>query len=247
MYIDSYETNSILKYCTDYYLKLRNIQNFKNYFDIYISNNILDDYNTIKHTNVLSDNDYSGLTIPPCNDSDKIIILISENNISPDFIFHELCHMEDMVLFAYKFCNNYLQKIQKHKSYQLFIYWTEFHATLITIPNSILFVEIINYTVEQSYIVLCDMIRNRLYNKFLNDIIDIPVTDIKMKNIMWYLAKIIVCNLYDNTNSYNISSIIIARYPFIIDLYNCMKTMLTFDGFVYNLYRLEELIDSIVL
>lgn len=246
MYTGSYETDVLLKYITNYYLKERHIESYIDYFDILITNDIIHDYNDINHTQFKNINSYSGLVIPPKSNKDKIIILISENHISPDFLFHELCHMEDMVLFAQKFCDNNLHMISKHKYYQLFIYWTEFHAALVSIPNSILFTESINSTLEKSYITLANDIRNRLYNKFLHDIID-DTSNVRTRDIMWFLGKITVCNLYDNMNSYSIDQIIIERYPFIIDLYNCMKTMLTFDGFVYNFYRLENLVSSIAL
>lgn len=51
-------------------------------------------------------------------------------------------------------------------------------------------------------------------------------------DIMWYLREIVVCNLYDRNNKYNIDTRVISEYPFVINLSDILKNCLEVKAFV---------------
>lgn len=210
--------------------------NMMHYFEINITNNLIEDANKFLDRNKLEfDNNYAGITILPHNKKDKIQILISEDSCSPDIILHELSHMYDFVLFSNRFCGGKLHNIQKHKYYLTVVYWSEFHAKQIDIPYLHMLLDIYNGVQQEK--LLFDFKNNiktffySEYNKkFLNK------KNPTIKDTMWYLGELFVCNLYDENNTYKIPHEIVENHKLeIIKLYELVAKYSTFEAFANNI------------
>lgn len=213
------------------------------YFNLSISTNIADD--CIKYDKTLKpnpNNEYAGLVILPCDPKGKIQVLISENSCDPQTILHELTHMYDFVLFSIYFCNENLHKVKQHEYYQTLVDWSEFHAKLIDIPYSYLLLDIAHNVPEDKYFsYLSNQIQTYLYQyctkKFINK------QNVDIKDILWYLGELAVCNLYDKNNTYNIPENIIHDYgQWILQLYTLFFQCQSFDDFANNVEAFRTLL-----
>lgn len=214
------------------------------YFNINISNNIVEDYTLFDNTYKPSINkNYAGLTILPHKHKGKIQILISEKYCTPDIVLHELTHMYDFVLFSYYFCKGNLYKVRKHKYYQTLIYWSEFHVKQVDIPYLHLLLDICGNIPKEKWLLdFKKQIKTFFYpeynKKFANK------SNPQIRDIMWYFGEIVVCNLYDENNTYNIPQEILADYDLkFLNLYTTVINCITFDDFVTNVNELYSLFD----
>lgn len=238
MITSSYYDNELLKCVTDFYLMQIGKPNLINFFNIYYTNNIMEDiklFNNGKTASVLVD----GVTILPNSKRDIITILINEDvqkELQPQYIIHELCHMYDFILFANQYCDNKLHRIRKHKYLSTLLSWSEFHVQLYVMPYYYAFLTYlsmgkINYINKFQQEI--DTIYYKGYtSKLLNK------RDVSIVDIMYYLGEITMCNQNDKNKHYNIDNEIIDKYPFIDNLYYTLEACLTFESFCDNLQTL---------
>lgn len=233
MIVGSYDNNDLLKFVIDFYMSNISKYNFLPYFNAVITNDIMYDYKKYKHDKLLSI-EVAGLAILPENQNEKITILFSKNDLSLDIILHELTHAYDFMEFSKIYCNSKLHEVEKHHLFQTFVYWSEFHVKLYDIPYSyILFNSLKNNTNNVIYDFAKD-IASIYYHKFTEKFINKIPYKICLRDIMWYLGEIVVCNLYDVNNEYNIDSNIISEYPFVTTLYDVLKNCLDIQAFCYQ-------------
>lgn len=227
---DSILQNTIL-FFTHYVIKC----DLTSYFEIDITDNILVDYLFFtKSKKPIVGNECAGTTIPPYKRNGKIQILISQNYCTPDVILHELAHMYDFVLFSRYFCNNKLHKVLKHKYFQTFVYWTEFHVKQIDIPYLHLLLDMYNNVSKEKYLLnFKSQIKTFYYPKYNEKFLS--KVNIEIRDVMWYLGELLVCNIYDENNTYSISQEILNIYGSeIIELYNLTNKCSTFEDYVIN-------------
>lgn len=206
------------------------------YFEINVSDNIEEDYTKFDNTcRPSADNNYAGFTILPNSPQEKIQILISENLYAPDVVLHELTHMYDFVLFSHYFCKDKLYEIKSNKYYQILIYWSEFHVKQVDIPYTHLLIDAYSNTSKENLLHhFKSQIKTFYYpkynSKFLNK------TNPIIRDIMWYLGELYVCNTYDENNTYSISQDILNIYGSeIIKLNNLVLKCPTFLDFASNI------------
>jgi len=237
-----HKQNLMIDFVTTFFMNNIAGVDLTKYFNINISTNITTDYFLYDENYKLKvDDSISGLTMLPDRTDKKIQILISENACTPAIILHELTHMYDFILFAKEFCNGEILEIKNNKYYQTVIFWSEFHVKQIDIPYLQLFLDEINNIPKEQY--LCDFkkqIKIFFYpeytKKFLNK------SNPRMRDIMWYLGEMVVCNLYDDENTYNIPEDIITIYgEKILELYQTLSNCLTFPQFAENIEVVHNL------
>lgn len=205
------------------------------YFEIHISTDIVKDCIAIDTSiDFELTNNYAGMTILPYNSAEKIQILISDKNCTPDNIIHELMHMYDIILFSRHFCENKLYEVRNHKYYLTFIYWSEFHVKQVEIPYMFVFLSIINETtVDKELLDFKKNIKGFYYPKYNQKLIkkDKPA----VRDIMWYLGELYVCKVYDSDNEYYISQEVLEVFGYkISELYDIVMRCLDFDGYIDN-------------
>lgn len=231
MIIEDDKKNNIINMTVQFFMEYVVKFNLKHYFKINISNNIAEDYMLFDKKYKPESNDYAGLTILPDNEESVIQILVSENTCMPDIILHELSYMYDFILFASYFCRNKLYKVKNHKYYQTFVYWSEFHVKQIDIPYSMLFLDMCNNIPKENLLLdfkskIKDFYYPRFNEKFVNK------KNIQIRDVMWYIGEILVCNLYDENNTYTIPQEIIELCDFdIILLYHIFENYPDFESF----------------
>lgn len=203
------------------------------YFNINISNNITDDLSEYEKKCIPNENsNYAGLTILPYKEHEKIQILISENACTVDVVLHELTHMHDFILFSKYFCDNKLYRIREHKYFQTLIYWSEFHVKQIDIPYLHLFIDLYNNIPNDKLLYdFTSQIKTFFYKEYTKKLLS--KTNLTIRDIMWYLGELYVCNLYDKNNTYSISQEMIDIYGIkIIELNNLLVKAPDFQSFV---------------
>lgn len=179
-------------------------EDLSNYFDIYMTDNISKDYSLFDTSLVLDDSlDAAGVTILPSESSSKITILISNTVTEPATILHELTHMHDMVLFSNELCNCDLSQVKKHMYYQTFINWSEFHVKQIDIPYMHLILDIIDGKTDNFLETFKSQIKTFYFPGYTQKFIS-KKDNLNMRDVMWYLGELTVCNLYDKENNYKI-------------------------------------------
>lgn len=210
------------------------------YFHINISNDIMHDISFYEKDYVPNkDSILGGITILPYDKNEKIQILISENDFIIDIVLHELAHMSDFVLFSKYFCNSQLNQVRQHEYYQTFIHWSEFHVKQIDIPYMHLYLDLCMEVPQEQWLnMFTSDIKTFFYDgytkKFLNK------RDIAVRDIMWYLGELYVCNLYDNNNMYPIPQDVIDVYDNeIIELNDILLKCPNFDDFSKNAIHLH--------
>ena len=224
-----------INYVTIFFMNNISHYDLTPYFNIVISSNVIDDY--IKYDKPHKHNpdfEYDGLTILPCNPQGKIQILISENSCIPITTLHELTHMYDFVSFSNRFCNGELHNVKQHKYYQVLVYWSEFHAKLVDIPYCQKIIDTFkNVSDDKILYDFTSQINSFYYPGYTKKFLD--KQNVGIKDIMWYLGELVVCNLYDKNNTYYLpESIISVCSPQILQLYDLVSHCLTFDDFANN-------------
>lgn len=239
MIIESETNDKIINFVTQLFENTISHQDLRSYYEIGISNDITKDV-LLFDKNVKSNNEFAGFTILPSTEFDKIQILISYKSITPDVIAHELAHMYDMVLFAKYFCNSNLYKIKESKYFQTFIYWTEFHVKQVDIPITQVCYDILEYTAKNDW--LNDFkiqISNYFYPQYTQKFL--AKNEVEMRDIMWYLGEIAVCNLYDDNNTYEIPQDVIDIYgERLLQLNQHLLNCINFEGFAENITSLHQ-------
>lgn len=218
------------------------LRNLDLYFDIHLSKNITHDILSLDSSfKIQNESELAGINILPSKDHQKIQVIISEQECGIDVILHELTHMFDMVLFSEQFCNGKLYEIKNHKYYQTFIYWSEFHVKQIDIPYTQLLLEIYSNIPKESWLVnFKKQIKTFFYpeynKKFANKL------NPRMRDVMWYFGEIVVCNLYDENNTYIIPQEILVKYESkFLELYTAFINCISFNDFVANVSELHRL------
>lgn len=212
------------------------------YFEINISNDIYTDILILnKKLKTKYDNNYcAGVTILPSKPKNKIQILISENSCTPDVILHELTHMYDFVLFSEYFCKGKIHKIRKHKFCQSLIYWSEFHVKQIDIPYLHLFIDMHNNIPQEKYLYdFRSKIKSIYFQGYTQKLL--AKTEFSIRDIMWYLGEVYVCNIYDEQNTYTIPQEIIEEFDAsIMELYNLLSSCPDFATFVEKVEKFHN-------
>lgn len=244
MFISSYHNNDILRTYTDFFMTNIIKKNYMDYFNIYISDDIIEDAKIICPTiNFANINDIAGIVLLPYKAKEKITVLISKDDNNPNTIFHELGHMVDWVEFAKIFCDGDLSLVRYHKYRNSFVYWSEFHVKQFDIP----YMQIIaglcgNQTAEEALLYFKENISIFFYDEYAKKLLN--KTNITIHNLMYYLGEIVVCNLYDNERQYFIHQEIVDKYPNIVELSEMVTKCLTFDQLVENIDSFHKLILS---
>lgn len=228
---------------TYFFVKNFNAEFMLDYFDINVSNDIYHDYLQFDNALCLEGVECAGITIPPQNTNTKIQILISDKHFFPDTIFHELAHTYDFIKFSQKFCGDNLKLIQQNKYYFTLVNWSEFHAKLIEIPYSQIFVNMLNnISAEDTLNYYRSNISTFYYQEYNKKLLE--KTKISLRDVMWYIGEITLCNLCDIDKSYNIPQKIINRCGTImIDLYNLLYQCLDFESFANNIILFQFLLN----
>lgn len=211
------------------------------YFNISLSHNISKDYKKYDSDIILKDDsDCDGITILPSKKNKKIQILISEESCLSSVILHELTHMYDFVSFSKQFCDDMLYRVKKHKHYQTLIYWSEFHVKQIDIPYVHLIVDkYLNVPDDRLMDNFKKQIKTFYYEEYTKKLLN--KENVAIRDIMWYLGEIYVCNQYDENNTYLIPQNVINIYGNkIVELYNLLTKTPNFEYFqkyVEDLYN----------
>ena len=215
--------------------------NLSDYFDIFITDDICNDFKLFDHK-CKTTTDIGGVTILPTRRNDIIHILINNSSfITGDaytIILHELAHVYDFVQFASYYCNNKLYKIRKHKYYKSFILWSEFHVKQV----DFMFPAMISYALQ-------GLTETQITQEFAKDIETIYYnvctqkyinkSDISIKDTMWYLGELYICNLYGN-HIYSIPQDVINKCDFISYLYKILIDCPNFEEYLLVAKRLDE-------
>lgn len=235
--------NKLLNNISEFFMNYVSRRDLTPYFDINVSNDLANDYSLFdKNYKVQSKSeDFAGMTILPERVDGKIQILISNNYCTPDYILHELGHMYDFVLFSEKFYDGGFSKVKNNKYYQTLIYWSEFHVKQIDIPYTHLLLDLFNKTPEDK--ILNDFISQiKTFNypeyckKFYNK------KEPQIRDYMWFFGELVVCNLYDNKNTYSIPSYIVNKYGVSLEVfYQEVSKYLSFEDFVNNIENFHHL------
>lgn len=242
MLIGAYHNNEMLHTYTDFFMNNIMKKNYMKYFYIYVSDNVIEDAMVICPTgNFENLDDIAGINLLPYKSKDKITILISKDSNEPNTIFHELGHMVDMVDFAKEFCDGDFSLIRRHKYYNSFVYWSEFHVKQIDIPYMQIIAGICgNQTPEEVLKYFKDNIPSFFYDEYAKKLLN--KLNISLHNIMWYLGEIVVCNLYDNKKQYYIHQSVIDKHGDILELFEMVVKCLTFEQLVENIDSFHNLI-----
>lgn len=244
MITSSYENNKLLKNITDFYLLQTGNLNLQEKFNIYISNNIMKDirkFNKWRTSKILCD----GATILPTSKNKKITILINDSIsdiIKPQCIIHELCHMNDYVLFSNKYCEGSTFELRNNMYLSTVKAWSEFHVQLYVFPYYFCYFTYCDNT-KNLYQDFISKIKTFYYNEFTKRFI--AKQDKRLIDILYYLGQIVMCNLNDNETHYLIPDSIIDSYPIIEELLPILERCLTFDMFCENIDDLFECLEGL--
>lgn len=245
MIVQDDKKNSTINNIVSFFIHYVTKYDITPFVNINISNNIMEDCQLFdKNAKGKTGIEYAGITILPNRRKDKIQILVSESVFTPDVLLHELTHAYDFILFSHHFCKSKLHKVKSHKYYQTFIYWSEFHVKQIDIPYLHLLLDICRNTPKEKWLLdFKKQIKTFFYpeynKKFANNL------NPQMRDIMWYFGEIVVCNLYDENNTYSIPQEILTSYEFkFLKLYTTVINCITFDDFVANVNELYSLFDQ---
>lgn len=230
MIVGSYDDSDILKNTTFFYLNKIAKPYLHKFFNIYFSDNIAEDikqYNNGRTSDIPTD----GVTILPTSSEGLITIFIDKNTpieVQPQTIFHELCHMHDLLTFAKKYCNGSPYLIRTNKFLSTLRNWSEFHAQFISLPYFYSYLSFLNLVKNDKRDFdkeFRNLIGTYYYDKFNENFLN--KEEICDFDIMYYLGEIAMCNQNDPSTFYLIDNRIIEQYPFIEDLYLILNECLT--------------------
>lgn len=119
-----------------------------------------------------------------------------------------------------------------HRYYQTFVYWSEFHVKQIDIPYLHLLLDIVAEVPKEKYLdSFKEKIKTFYYPEYIKKFLNKKNPNIR--DIMWYLGELFVCNTYDKNNIYSIPQEIVDIYGAkIIKLHNLMTKCTTFEEYV---------------
>lgn len=254
MITGSYKDNDILKTTTDFYVHFLSHSHILEKFNIFYTNDIMKDiahFNDGHNSSILCD----GVTIVPTSEGEKLTILMNQDapiEFQAQYIFHELSHVNDFVLFANKYCNGDLFYIRENKYFSTLKYWSEFHVQLYTMPYNHLYLrELRDKNCYDEFIKRIPI----YYDEFGKQIPDYYAQsnniffqreEIKLLDIMYYIGKIVMCNLYDNNVNYSIHKKISDTYPFIDSLKQILSKCLDFESFCKHINDLYDFLNTLL-
>lgn len=190
MILQDKKQGAILNNICFFFMNYVSKQNLTPYFNINISDDIARDYSLFdKEYNIQSKKEgFAGLTILPNYSNEKIQVLISSDNFTPDVVLHELCHMYDYVLFSRSFCHNDLSSVKINKYYQSLVYWSEFHVKQIDIPYTHLLLDLFNNTPDDNILIdFISQIKTFNYPEYCKKFYD--KKEPQIRDYMWFLEK----------------------------------------------------------
>ena len=94
----------------DYFNKTFKFDKFSEYTNIFLTNDIFNDFALINSKSNEELKYTSGVTIIPNNNYDKMTVLISDCKFTQYIIAHELCHVYDILCFSQYYCNGNISK-----------------------------------------------------------------------------------------------------------------------------------------
>lgn len=201
-------------------------------YDIYISDNILEDYKLFEDISTTSIFDGAVFFPSSISKPNKMSVLLTDNIDSYlHAVPHELCHVYDYYLFCNKYCNSIYSNIRENKLFLSFSYWSEFHVKLIEITCMFLTLDQIN---ENNNIQIFQNTLDSYYEKYTHKLL--AKQNPKMIDFMYYIGELYTCNFYNIyiESPYVVSKDLIEKYPFLSNLYNVFSTNATFDLYVKN-------------
>lgn len=219
----------------NYYIKNVSKEDFRDFFTIYKSDNIIQDI--ISYENDAPDGNTSGIVLFP-DTEEKVIVLIDEKALTNTYI-HELTHVYDFYSFAKHFSLKTNKSIKNHPCYKALNLWSEYHSVSVEIVhNQFIAYHAKNMNFEKRYTFLQSDIQNMIYGQI---ICNFPTGKITYHDIMWLFAGIDICNKYDVSHTYGVPNYILKRIPkkyFII--HRLIQNVLDFENLLPILQDLQS-------
>lgn len=242
MLTGTYDNNILLKKVTDFCLEYVINKDYKQYFNIYLTDDIMEDYKLFCEDKELLTQP-CGLTILPAKSEDGMTVLISSKEERHSQVFaviHELCHVMDMVSFAAAYCDGQLCDVKNHTYYKALELWMDFHVKLYDTVFSYVFTEMESgKSYEEALEQFRKDIPERYYPAFNENMIEMLYEGMPVSDAAHYLGEIKMCNVYDRENFYSMALKVVYFFSMdIVKLYALLFDCTTFEDFSADVERI---------